>query len=210
MKKFVYILFLLFPFVSLFSQDDKEAAKIVDDFIALIQSNPIQADFTLKILNEHDQPVQTQNGTFTMKGNKFRFDLNEVEVFYNGKTQWSYMETVNEVTITEPTEKELAEIHPLIILTEYRKHYTILFSKKETSPTEYIIDMVSNIPANEFEEMEIVFRKTDKKITSIQVWGAGFKMIVEFNKFESGVNVNDSFFVFDKSKYKDVFENDLR
>lgn len=210
MKKLVFILLLAFPFMSLFSQNDKEAAKIVDDFISLIQNNSIQADFTLKILDEHDRPVQVQTGKLTMKGNKFHFNLESAEVIYDGTTQWSYMEAVNEVTISEPTGKELAEIHPLIILTENRQDYTILFSKKTTSPTEYVIDMISNIPANEFEEMELFFNKANKKINSIGVWGAGFNMKVEFSKFESGINISDSYFVFDKSKYKGVFENDLR
>ena len=210
MKKLVYIVFLLFPFVSLFSQDDKEAAKIIDDFISLVQNKTVQADFILNILNENDQPIQTQNGKFTMKGNKFRFNLEGGEVYYDGKTQWSYMSVANEVSITEPTEKELAEIHPLIVLTEYRKDYAVLFSKKEAPANKYLIDMVSMIPADDFEEMEIVVDKTTKMIESMRIWGTAFNMTVQFNKFQSGISVDDSYFIFDKSNYKGVILNDLR
>ena len=42
----------------------------------------------------------------------------DVETFFNGKTQWVFVKENNEVTITEPTLKELREINPLLLISD--------------------------------------------------------------------------------------------
>lgn len=56
-------------------------------------------------------PTQPQSikGNFTMKENKFILNTEEMNVYFDGKTQSAYMTSVNEVSITNPTEKELVK-----------------------------------------------------------------------------------------------------
>jgi len=47
-------------------------------------------------------------------------EMDEMQAWFDGKTQWAYMAQNNEVSITEPTEKELAETNPMAILSGYK------------------------------------------------------------------------------------------
>ena len=49
----------------------------------------------------------TQPGTLLLQGDCFYLNCGGVESWFDGKTQWSYMQQNNEVTISSPTPEEL-------------------------------------------------------------------------------------------------------
>lgn len=55
---------------------------------------------------------------------KYRLSSQELEVWYDGKTQWAYSVSDKEVSITEPVPEELLEINPFVIISNYKKNYT--------------------------------------------------------------------------------------
>jgi outer membrane lipoprotein-sorting protein len=65
----------------------------------------------------------TQSGTIIMDGEKFHLDCNEIKTWFDGKTQWSYVEENEEVNITEPTQDELMAINPYLLFQSYDKGY---------------------------------------------------------------------------------------
>lgn len=60
--------------------------------------------------------INGQPATLTSSGTCFHIDLGDSQVYFNGKTQWSYSEADKEVTVLNPTAAEIAESNPLIIL----------------------------------------------------------------------------------------------
>ncbi len=60
----------------------------------------------------------------TFSGNMFILDLGSAKVYYDGKTQWSYLPDDKEVTIFDPTPAELAESNPLQILSHLDSDYS--------------------------------------------------------------------------------------
>ena len=77
------------------------------------------------------------NGSMTMSGKKFTFNLGNIAVWYNGTLQWALNRSDNEVTLTKPTAAEVVESNPFAILTSYKQHYTPSLTKKAKS--EYIV-----------------------------------------------------------------------
>lgn len=55
---------------------------------------------------------------------KYRLSSKDVEVWYDGETQWSYSAADKEVTITDPTPDELLECNPFAIINNYKTAYT--------------------------------------------------------------------------------------
>ena len=58
----------------------------------------------------------TQEGTLLLKGNKFHLNTGDVETWFDGKTQWSYLRQNEEVNVSTPTPEELQSINPQHLL----------------------------------------------------------------------------------------------
>ncbi len=79
------------------------------------------------------------NGSMTMSGRKFTFNLGNIAVWYNGTLQWALNRSDNEVTLTKPTAAEVVESNPFAILTSYKQNYTPTLTKSTKS--EYTVTL---------------------------------------------------------------------
>jgi len=146
-----------------------------------------------------------------MRGNRFSLIMDDIHVFFDGKTQWTYMDVINEVNITEPTSAELAEINPITILREYQNKSSIRFSADNSHATENHIIEMTPFGATDFNRIFVQINRSTRNLSSIRLdSNQGFSVLIIFNRFQRGVNIPDSAFVFDKRNYQDVFVNDLR
>jgi len=123
MEKLISILlFGLFSFLPLNAQ----TAKQVLDKTAAVVSNKsgAQASFTIKGNN-----INT-SGTIAIKGKKFHATTPQATIWFDGKTQWTYMKKNDEVNVSNPTEAELAAINPYNFIYMYKNGYTSTLTKK--------------------------------------------------------------------------------
>ena len=49
----------------------------------------------------------TQQGKLLLKGNKFCLESGGIKTWFDGKTQWSYVEQNEEVNVSSPTPEEI-------------------------------------------------------------------------------------------------------
>ena len=59
----------------------------------------------------------TGNGTLLLKGNQFYLNSGGIQSWFDGKTQWSYLESSEEVNVSNPTPEELQTINPYALLS---------------------------------------------------------------------------------------------
>ena len=69
-------------------------------------------------------------GTIAIKGRKFQATTVQATVWFDGKTQWTYMRKNEEVNIANPSEAELAAINPYNFIYMYKKGYKYTMEKK--------------------------------------------------------------------------------
>lgn len=62
-------------------------------------------------------------GEATLSGASFMFRTPQMSVWYDGQTQWAYLQSSGEVNITEPTPDEVSASNPFAILNSYHKSY---------------------------------------------------------------------------------------
>ena len=210
-RQMIYCLLFFTAFsTSLFAQSDRQAGQIIADFIRSVEQNTVQAEFEMTMLDENNRVTQVQNGIFRMKGNKFSLITDDIHIFFDEKTHWTYMDAVGEVTITEPTGEELTDVNPIFLLRQYQNNSTIRFAPGSNSAENHNIEMTPNVLAD-FSKIFVQINKKNQNLSSIRLISQGYTMQVNFRNFRRGVNISDSSFVFDKSKYDaDVFINDLR
>ena len=118
-----FILYFIFSFVH------AQSAKEVLDKTAAAVSNKsgVTCSFTLK------GGQMNENGTINIKGRKFQVTVPDVTVWFDGKTQWTYVKKNDEVNVANPSEAEIQNINPYNFIYMYKDGYTYTMEKKNGS-----------------------------------------------------------------------------
>ncbi|MDD4970176.1 MAG: outer membrane lipoprotein carrier protein LolA [Paludibacter sp.] len=210
-KIFFAITILLFSLTGVYAQNNAQAEKAITDLLAEAKTSAIKTNFKLAISDKKDPQPIVSTGTFTLKGNKFVLEMDAMKAWFDGKTQWAYVSQNNEVSITEPTVKELSETNPMAILSGFKSKCLIRFSSKVKSTQNYCIEMIPKTKNNDITKIDVQINKTNGALYSIKLYNKnGGNTLLTLSNFQKGVNVSDNTFVFNSAKYKGATVNDLR
>lgn len=211
LKKIIYSLAVfLFSVQFTTAQNNAQAEQILTDLLSSARTHAIKTNFRLIARDKSNPGGIVSSGTFTLKGSKFVLEMTEMKAWFDGKTQWSYMTQSNEVSITEPTEKELSETNPMAILSGFKAKCTIRFAKTKSNQN-HCIEMIPKVKSKGITKIDVQVNKTNGNLFSIKLTNTnGTNTLLTLNNFQKGVNVSDNVFVFNKAKYKGIAINDLR
>ena len=203
MKKILFILFAVLPFV-LFAQNDREAERRVKSVVSELKQSVYEGRFTLLYYNAQSETTDKQSGDLTIKGNKFRMTLGANETKFDGKTQWVFVSEYNEVSITEPTEEELREINPLAMIEYY------VTKEKISQGEDGAINFYPTEPkGSEYFRIELRLNKANLPTRLVIHQKNGDKITLVWDSLNK-TKVGDEYFAFDVAKYSNVEVNDLR
>ena len=206
---FTFLILFLHLTSKISAQSEKQADAVVDKLLNTMEREAFSADFMLEI-KDKSMP-QTITGNFTMKGHKFKLQSDEFVVFFDGKTQWVYMEEAEEVSIFEPDEKEINEINPMAMLADFKAESTVRYATKTSTNNVYYVEMVSKNLRSDIEKVELGLNKSNDNIVHINQYSRnGGTMSLHLENLKRGITASDNVFVFDRSKYPNVEINDLR
>ena len=106
----------------------QSAKQVLDKTAAVVAAKSgAKASFTIK----GDQ--MNASGTIAIKGRKFQASTPQATIWFDGKTQWTYLKKNDEVNMANPTEAELAAINPYNFIYMYKKGYKYTMEKKNGS-----------------------------------------------------------------------------
>ncbi|MBK9391065.1 MAG: hypothetical protein IPN68_13070 [Bacteroidetes bacterium] len=128
MKIRIFLLSLSIAWISDASgQTDQSAVKILDKFSSGALSAPsISMKFKLANDDLAENSKDTLNGSVIISKDKYKLDLPDNIVWFNGDVSWSYLPAEKEVTITKPDKKDNSfQNKPSGIFTMYKKGYKI-------------------------------------------------------------------------------------
>jgi len=108
----------------------------------------------------------TISGTIAVKGNKFMATTQHTKVWFNGKTQWTYLTRNDEVNISNPKESELQSLNPYNFLTMYKKGYKSTMSKNGTS---YVVHLTADSKAKKVQEMFITVDSKSYALSQVKM-----------------------------------------
>ena len=181
-----------------------DAKAILDRTAAAFRAaGGVRAEFTIRT-----QDGSTA-GTLRLKSDKFLLETDGITTWFDGRTQWSYLASTDEVNISAPTPEELRDINPYTLLYIYKQGYTWQMG---TSAGNYY-EVVLNATRRDEHLQRIVLRvrKDNYQPLRIEVKGSGGEhSVVTINKYATGLNHSDALFVFDKKKYPTAEVVDLR
>ena len=106
----------------------QSAKQVLDKTAAVLAAKSgAKASFTIKA----DQ--MNTSGTIAIKGRKFHATTPQATIWFDGKTQWTYLKKNEEVNIANPSEAELAAINPYNFIYMYKNGYKYTMEKKNGS-----------------------------------------------------------------------------
>lgn len=178
-----------------------EAKKILDKAAAKVNlSKGATANFSIS-----GGKIGNQSGTISIKGNMFQASTATAIVWFDGKTQWTYMKNNDEVNISTPNAAKQASMNPYTFINIYKKGYNL--SVENTASGKQVHLTAQNKNAS-IKEMYVL---VDKNYNIKQVkmkQSAGWYSISISNL--TSKNLSDSAFTFNAKDYPKAEVIDLR
>lgn len=214
--RFLFIAFLASCFLAVPShaQKDPKAKTVLDAMSQKFQSmKGFTANFEYTFQDEGGVGDR-QSGEVVVFGDKYRLKLPDQEIYNDGKTVWTYIQTggYKEVTINDAADME-GELTPSNIYTLYQSgfNYKLLADKtyqgKPISTVE-LTALKSNVP---FKQVRLLIEKATQQLVGWEMLdGQGGIFTYSFKNLKAEPNLPLSNFTFDLKKHPGIEVIDLR
>ena len=160
MKK---ILLLFSILMSCLTIAQAQNAKDVLDKCAAVVSNKdgVKASFRMESAR-----YGSSSGTIAVKGRKFCVTTDIASIWFDGKTQWTYLKKNDEVSVTTPTEVQLQTLNPYNFITMYKKGFKQTMT---TNASSYNVHLTADNSSKKISEMFITIDKKSYTPTEVKV-----------------------------------------
>lgn len=129
------------------------AQQILDKTAAVVgRKGGASASFTIT----SGKDVNT-SGTVAIKGKKFFAATPEAKVWFDGKTQWTYMKSTNEVNVSNPTQSQQMSMNPYTFINIYKTGYNMTAKNIGAG---YEVHLVAQNQKRTVQEMYITVSRT--------------------------------------------------
>jgi len=206
---------LMLATVRLTAQQDPEAKIILDRMAEEIKQYPsVQANFSLIVFDHKENKKNTTHGSILIKEDKYKVASGGTTVYFNGTTMWTHAEDDNEVTITEPDNKDDDFLsNPAKVFTIYNRDFKYLY-RGETTIDSVLMHEIDLFPRNldqPYSRIKVFIAKKTGQLAIISAVGKdGVDYSVFLNKMVTNKVFPDAVFTFDPSKYKKITVVDMR
>nr|MBP7473052.1 hypothetical protein [Prevotella sp.] len=192
-------------------------------FISLCLSLNINAQTVAQVMNKTAAVIGRQGGcrasfnmsspkygssagSIAIKGNKFNARTNKAIVWYNGKTQWSYMKSTNEVNVSSPNRDRQMSLNPMSFINIYKTGFNNSMTKKGSN---YIVHLTAKSKKRSIQEMYITISKRTNVPSKVRMRQGKTWSTITISNFKA-VNQSNSTFTFNAKDYPTAEVIDLR
>ncbi len=185
------------------AQNNATQARTILDKTAKVvgRSGGVSASFTMNAPS-----TGSISGKISVKGNKFYASTPQTTVWFNGKTQWTYMKKNNEVNVSTPTAAQQQMMNPYTFINVYKSGYK-LSTKPSGANNE--VHMVAANKNHSIQEMYITVNKKTSVPSQIKMKHGNKWYTISVRDF-SAKNLPNSLFTFNSKDYPSAEVIDLR
>ena len=146
------------------------------------------------------------SGTIAIKGRKFHATTPQAIVWFDGKTQWTYMKNNDEVNVTTPTESQLQAINPYNFINLYKNGYDATLN---SSGKDYVVHLTASTKDKKIRELFITVNKSSNTPTQVKLLQGTKWTIFDISDLKKQ-SVPDSQFRFNAKDFPQAEIIDLR
>lgn len=173
----------------------------------------ITASFTIDTKDTKSKQTYSYDGKAQMKGNKFKLDIPDGTTWFDGKTQWVYVKDSEEVNVSNPTGEELQAVSPAALFSLYKTGYKLVYKgeKRANGKTVMEVELTAQKKGADLSKISVQIDKATNIFTTITMTSkSGLQNTLTIKKIQTGVNLSDATFVFNKRDYPKAEIIDLR
>lgn len=209
------LLFNSLLFVFLFSvasaQQDPEAVKVLDAFASRASGAPsVSMEFRLLTEDQVEKTADTLKGSVILSKDRYRLDLPENIIFFNGESSWSYLPEEKEVTVTKVDKTDDSFMNrPSAIFSIHKSGYKSRLVEEKANT--YIIDLYPEDIKSELIRIRLTIGKPQLDLKSLEYKRRdGVTATLNVIKYDLTKKVPAETFTFPKDKHKGVEIVDMR
>lgn len=178
-----------------------EAKKILDKAATKVNlKSGTQMNFTIS-----GNKLGNQSGTITIKGKKFNARTANAIVWFDGKTQWTYLKNNEEVNVSTPSAAQQAQMNPYTFVNIYKSGYNMSCEKTASGNQVHLTAQGGN---KSIKEMYVLVDK-DYNIRQIKFKQSAGWVTITVSGIKK-VNASDSSFTFNSKEFPNAEVIDLR
>ena len=179
-----------------------QSAKAVLDKAAgtITAQSGVKANFKMTTANG------STSGTIAIKGKKFYATTPQAKVWFDGKTQWTYLKNNDEVNVSNPTEAQLQAINPYNFINIYKRGYTYTMN---TAGSDYVIHLMASNADRKIKELFISVNKKSYQPKQVKILQGKKWTTFDINSIKKE-NIPDSQFRFNSKDFPKAEVIDLR
>ena len=178
------------------------ATKVLDKTAAVVSAKSgVTASFTIS-----SKQYGNSSGTISVKGRKFYANTSAGVVWFDGKTQWTYVKQNDEVNVCNPTPADLQAINPYHFIYMYKNGYTATMT---TNAQSYVVTLKATNKNSGVQEMVVTINKQSYVPSQIKMLQNRQWTTVQVSNFKKA-NLADGIFRFNPKAYPDAEVIDLR
>lgn len=151
-------------------------------------------------------------GNILVQGDKFVLEAAGMKTWFDGKTQWTYVEANEEVSVSEPSAEELQALNPYAWMSLYEQGYELKYGETAVPEVRKVI-MTTTIPREEMQSIVLMIHETGLYPVRVSMASRGGLdvTVIDINRYEVKKQpLPDNAFVFNKADYPGVEVIDLR
>ncbi len=209
-------LFLLIALVPgfLMAQNPEKAKEILDKVTAKTKGySTIKASFSFGMENLQEEINEEYNGTISIKGDKYKANLMDVDTYFDGKTLWTHMIDAEEVNVDEPDPEDEETLNPASIFTIYETgfKYAYLGENVSNGINVYSIDLFPINRDKPYSRIKLEINKDSLQLYSIkQIGKDGNNYTIVVKELVTNTSMEDGMFVYDEAANPNVDVIDMR
>lgn len=219
---------LIFAFIALIStsclvaqttaapeKNDPEAKKVLDKIRKKYDAyKTVEAAFSL-VIEVPGQAKDTQKGTISQEGKKFRLDMSDQIIVSDGATTWVYQKKANEVQINNADPNDAnAFFTPKELLGRYQKGDFLYNITDKTTEGGKVLTQIEFKPKDrnsEYSKLRVAIDEKAGTIQSVKAFAKdGSRYTFNITRLSANKAIPAGQYTFDINAFKGVRVEDLR
>jgi outer membrane lipoprotein carrier protein len=202
---------VLLQTLNAYGQKDQEAVKILDKFSTNALGAPsVAMKFDLVTIDQMENTDDTLTGSIILCKDKYKLDLIDNIIWFNGETSWSYLTAEKEVTITKADKKDNSfQNRPSAIFSMYKKGYKSKLIEERSDL--YIVDLYPEDIKSDLLRVRLSIGKSLLNLRSLEYKKRdGIVITLHVHEYDLKQKPDPGTFTFQPDKFKGVEVIDMR
>lgn len=206
MKRIVLSLLSFLP-LAVMAQND--ASALLDRIVEGMKADAaLQQNYIYTVYDEADAVVYSDKGVLKLENECYALDMENLKVWCDGTTQWSYMKDIDEIYITEADSEEAQNLSPLYIMEHYRKDCDASLTDKGDKS---LVILKIDDEENDIERVELYISKKETQLVAMLIYMPGQGYIeVLLDGYTPNCGVGDDAFVCPEDDFLSAEVIDMR